>query len=168
MPSYYRNWTRDIAEIVSRNQLSEPHDKCVREQRLAPPEFIKFGAIEWRRSRQAIVAGYQAGLLIGRLAVQAKQGCADHSARNVDEFVEIGVESGHEQIVEARHAGTVAAGGQVVPVGDKHAAEPDAAVGAKTDEPSEVPCAGFDIHRAGVARYSLRYVLGGRRRFGED
>ena len=47
-------------------------------------------------------------------------------------------------------------------------AQPDAAVGAKTDEPSEVPCAGLNIDRTGVTCYSLRCVLGGRRRFGED
>ena len=163
----YWNWTCDIAEIVSRNQLSKPHDNCVREQRLPPPELVKFGAIEWRRSRQAIVAGHHAGLLIGRLAIETKQGCADHSARNIDELAEIGVETGHEQIVEARHAGTVAAGGEVVSVADKHTAQPDAAVGAKTNKPSQVPCAGLNIDRAGVACYSLRCVLGGRRRFGE-
>jgi len=155
----HRHWTHDVVEIVGWNQLSKPHDDRVREQGLAPPEFVEFRAVERGRARQTVVAGHSAKLLIRSLAVESEHGDPERCAGNPRKFVEIRVAADHRQIVETRGPWILAPGGEGVSVADHHPAQPDAAVGAKTEELSQRSGPWLNVHRARIPGCPLRCVL---------
>ena len=45
-----RDWAGNVAEVVGRHRLSNPHYEPVRKKRLSPPEFVKLGTIKWGRT----------------------------------------------------------------------------------------------------------------------
>jgi len=90
-------------------------------------------------------------LPIGRLPVEAKQCCAEAGARNLRELVEICVEIGHQQIVEAGLAGSIAAGNQIIAVADQHPAQAQSALRVEAEQPPQRARSRHDIDRAGIA-----------------
>ena len=118
---------------------------------MPPPEFIELGPVQRRRAGQPVVAGGYAGLLVGRLPVEAEQRRADLRARNTRGLVEVDAEIDDEQVVETGSAGVVAARQQIVPVADEHAAQPEAGRRVEAKQPPQRAHSRLDIDRTGIA-----------------
>jgi hypothetical protein len=66
-------WPDHIVEVVRRHRLADPDDQLVVEEALAPPELVELAAVERRRTREAVVAGHHARLIVRALAVELEE-----------------------------------------------------------------------------------------------
>ena len=128
------NGTRNVVEIIRRNQLADAEDKPVIQEGLPIPELIELRAIQRFGSGQAVVALDAAGLPVGILAVELEELNAKRRSFPADEFLGVEIRADDEDAVPAPFPGFRPAGNEAVGIRQPKAAEPQAGFFRKVED----------------------------------